>query len=131
MGITRLRAFALVVLLLVVGSCREPEPWSARGVQELANRTMPPGAVLVSFSEPTQDQSGMRAEWEITTGMTWNAYALWVKDHLGKDFSADPGTRSPLSFRKVLPGDEVSLRVERLPSGPPLHVRASLSAGPF
>lgn len=100
-------------------------------MQELVERTMPPGASLVSFSGLTRNESGVSAEWEVATGMTWSAYALWVKDHLGKDFSAGPGERSPLSFRKVLPGDEVSLRVERLPSGPPLHVRVTFRAGPF
>lgn len=125
------RAFALAALLLFAGSCREPEPWSEQGVQELVERTMPPGASLVSFSGLTRDESGVSAEWEIATGMAWSAYVLWIKVRLGKDFSTGPGERSPLSFRNVLPGDEVSLRVERLLPGPPLHVRVTFRAGPF
>lgn len=92
---------------------------------------MPPGASLVSFSGLTQDHDGMWAEWEVATGMTWDAYAVWIRDQLRKDFSAGHGARSPLSFRKVLPGDEVSLLVERLPSGPPLHLRFTYSASPY
>lgn len=82
MRITRL--LALGGLLLFVGSCREPDPWSEQGVKALLERTMPPGATLVSFSGLTQDESGTSAEWEVATGMTWNAYLLWLKDHWGR-----------------------------------------------
>ncbi len=125
------RAFTLVALLLCVAACREVDPWSDRGVQEFVVRTVPPGATLVGSLAPTRDQSGISAEWEISTGMTWDAYAQWIKDRLAKDFSAGPGVHSPMSFRKVLPGDVVSLRVERLSSALPLHVRVTLRAGPF
>ncbi len=127
----RCRAVALVAVLLFVGSCGEPDLWSDRGVRALVERTRPPGATLVSFSPPTRNKSGIWAEWEVATGMTWNAYVPWVRGQLRKDFSAEPDTRSPLLFRRALPADVVILQVERLPSGPALHVRVTFSAAPF
>ena len=131
-SLRRGQALPLVALLLFGGSCQGPYPLTdPRTVAGLVERTVPPGGTLVNRSGPVQNESGIRAQWEIATGMTWDAYVPWVRDRLGKDFSTGLDARSPVIFRKVLPADVVTLRVERLSKRAPLHVRVSFSAAPF
>jgi hypothetical protein len=125
-----LRLLFVVGFGVLLGAC-EKEPFtSPQAVYELEERTSPPGATIVSLTGPTQDETGVHAEWELETGMSWATYTQWVSQKLQKDLRADPLDDHTLIFRRSLPGDEITLQLVRRSTGSPLRVQATFTAGP-
>lgn len=126
-----LPGLALLILLLTFSAaCKNSELTSIQGVFTLQERTLPPGATIVSLTGPTQDQRGLDATWELETGMTWDTYKRWVLRELLKDFRPDSMAEpSVLLLRKSLPGDAITVMFQRL-SNSPLRIRVTFSAIP-
>jgi hypothetical protein len=100
-------------------------------VFKLQERTLPPGAKILNLTGPTEDEWGQKARWELETEMTWQTYKTWVsRELLREGFRADSVQESGLILRKPLPGDALTLNVEKLSNSPRLHVRVTFTALP-
>lgn len=115
---------------VLLDTCQQEPFTTPQAVFELEERTLPPGGTIVSLTGPIQDETGVRAEWELETRMSWTTYTQWVSRKLRKDLRADPLHDYTLTFRKSLPGDEVTLRLVRRPSGNLLRVLVTFTADP-
>lgn len=131
----RTRASFLAALVLgalgVSGlACQRPATTTSHRVASLRERTIPPGAKLIDLTGPTEDDSGLKATWELETDMAWDAYTAWLAGQVSDDFEAEPGQESRLIWRQALPGDSLTLSFEPLSSQPPLRVLATFIGRP-
>jgi hypothetical protein len=92
----------------------------------------PDGGAVSAYSGLSYSRAGVHASWEIEPGMDWPAYSAWLKDKSPAGFAADAdlGT-SVLVLRKTAPADAYSVRLEPVPDGVALRVRATFAGYPF
>lgn len=99
-------------------------------VNEVQQRTLPPGSRLVNQRPLTFQALEASASWEVESDDGPDAYKSWVTSRLRPDFQVHATANSGLRFSKYAHGDVETLSVEMVPSTGTLHVAVKLDIYP-
>lgn len=121
---------SLALALTVLAGCTSSEPFFEQRMRLVQASSVSAHGRLVHVSETEHRPASRIATWEVEVpDHVWRAYVEVVSVRLrALGFEAQEGTDDVRSFAEVLPGDMYVLRIERVATGPPLHVRLRLTA---
>jgi hypothetical protein len=85
--------------------------------------------MLLASSPVTRDRWSAEVTWDVETSMSWHDYVAHVRRELAA-FIGVPTAGQVERFRRTLPGDTRTVRVEQLAFGPPLRIRVTFHSMP-
>ena len=121
----------LLVSTMSLVSCdsqKTPDENIKLRIQALEERTVPPGSVVTSKSEPVQDNWSAKASWEIESDNTRDEYSKWVMSRFRPEFTVVKGDDSRLVLSKNTGGDTETLELAFVQTREKLRVRIAFSA---
>lgn len=121
---------AFAVFGFALAACGKPPDPVATDVEATRDRTVPPGARIVTFYPLRRDDHSARASWEIETEMSWSDYTARVEQRLGEYRLAEKG-RDRLRLSRQMDGDVYVLVLVAKPDSKSLRIEASFEARPF
>ena len=90
--------------------------------------TLPPSASMSGGAELRRTAQKAEATWEISTPMTWRQYRSWSEERSKTGYRETRTDDAHLSFKRLLPGDQLLVDIALVAPGPPLRLRVTFTA---
>jgi len=100
-------------------------------VEELKNRTIPPGGKIIANSNPNLGHWSATANWEFEADWSEREYRRWIIAQLHRGFGDPRMIKSRLVFLGRFNGDVETLTVGTTPGSSKLQVRVTLEIYPY
>lgn len=135
MTFRRSRSLSVTVLgVLFLIACKDQDPfWGSeisREVEHVRTHPIPSDGSLLNSSGLVQNDSSVRANWEIETGLGVQNYFKWLKDQLGPDYQVTAETASSITLVKQSEGDDYTVQIRTSAKPPGTVYEASFVAAP-